>query len=601
MRIERSSAHKSKFGGWIPAVRAFCLEIGVEFTEIDLRWGIHPALAERGDAIALCLREVERSRPFFVAFVGERFGWVPQQGGVAHDLLSRDLVKSVEKWMLAGESATAMEIRHAISADVEGRGLVYLRDPSFTAELAVKNVEAFFEQDVNRSERLAALKDELRTRYASARAPYSSHRELYDRLVCDLKQQIVLTFCVTPQNWLGSSQDLVNADDEPVPDLRIGADPFFCNPSQKSDKLGEYDPAAMSLLSEEARGNVSKQINALAARFGKNLSAAQRHLLIEAPHEDKDLFLRLLFDELRIRGEFDNVDELIRSATSQSTDAYVDSLLSLIEEQHACTAPVLKLLYLTETGFDSKQLAVLTRAALTNYDASVAYAETMNDSFGVQQSVLEEAVAGAHNDALILDIGPYVKNRSGRVAITDATIRAAVYRRYFGSETVEREERERVVQLLEKRFATSAVFEELSRQFFALGRRAAAIDVIRRLGLLCHCYRGDRLTSFIQLTRELAAEPGDLLEDYLQELSALSRRDRMDHAIPIATFAMQVRLGDRIGPLLDELADFADGNGKAAWAAKFMSELREFVNTFLPSLSADSLRRFAGISSRPQS
>jgi nephrocystin-3 len=44
---------------------------------VDLRWGITEEQANEGQVLPLCLAEIERSRPYFIGLLGERYGWIP--------------------------------------------------------------------------------------------------------------------------------------------------------------------------------------------------------------------------------------------------------------------------------------------------------------------------------------------------------------------------------------------------------------------------------------------------------------------------------------------------------------------------------------------
>ncbi|MFA6700312.1 MAG: DUF4062 domain-containing protein, partial [Thiomicrospira sp.] len=72
-----------------PLVRLACAQRQVVFTEIDLRWGITELEAKNGRTVEICLEEIDRSRnspPFFIGFLGERYGWIP-----THDDLKKYL------------------------------------------------------------------------------------------------------------------------------------------------------------------------------------------------------------------------------------------------------------------------------------------------------------------------------------------------------------------------------------------------------------------------------------------------------------------------------------------------------------------------------
>ena len=66
-----------------PALRARLKDRFVELVDVDLRWGITVEEAERGEVLPICLAEFDRSRPYFIGMLGERYGWIPPQEGYA--------------------------------------------------------------------------------------------------------------------------------------------------------------------------------------------------------------------------------------------------------------------------------------------------------------------------------------------------------------------------------------------------------------------------------------------------------------------------------------------------------------------------------------
>jgi hypothetical protein len=57
----------------VAQVRKLCVQRGVAWSEVDLRWGITEEQAHRGDTLPLCLGEIDRCRPLFLSLLGERF------------------------------------------------------------------------------------------------------------------------------------------------------------------------------------------------------------------------------------------------------------------------------------------------------------------------------------------------------------------------------------------------------------------------------------------------------------------------------------------------------------------------------------------------
>src|SRR5947209_7845201 len=84
MQVEREELVKHVF----PRLRKLCEARGVVWGEVDLRWGITDEAAAEGRVLPICLAEIDRCRPFFVALLGERYGWVPDE--TPAELLDRE-------------------------------------------------------------------------------------------------------------------------------------------------------------------------------------------------------------------------------------------------------------------------------------------------------------------------------------------------------------------------------------------------------------------------------------------------------------------------------------------------------------------------------
>ena len=113
-----------------PALRARLKERFVELVDVDLRWGITAEQAERGEVLPICLTEIDRSRPYFIGMLGERYGWVPPPGALAPQLLAR------QPWLAqhaGGTSVTELEILHGVlnNPALAGRAFFYFRSRDY--------------------------------------------------------------------------------------------------------------------------------------------------------------------------------------------------------------------------------------------------------------------------------------------------------------------------------------------------------------------------------------------------------------------------------------------------------------------------------------
>ena len=50
---------------------------GVSIVVVDLRWGITEAESAQGRVIDICLKEINKSKPFFIGIIGDHYGSVP--------------------------------------------------------------------------------------------------------------------------------------------------------------------------------------------------------------------------------------------------------------------------------------------------------------------------------------------------------------------------------------------------------------------------------------------------------------------------------------------------------------------------------------------
>jgi hypothetical protein len=136
----------------LPALSKMCQERGIYVSFVDLRWGITSSQSQSGETLRTCLREVDRCRPYFVALLGERYGWAQHRDAPVDTLLTRTLAHAIAMpgfaWLdaLRDRSMTELEIEYALfraahvganaddsngDADDVPRRLVYLRSPAY--------------------------------------------------------------------------------------------------------------------------------------------------------------------------------------------------------------------------------------------------------------------------------------------------------------------------------------------------------------------------------------------------------------------------------------------------------------------------------------
>ena len=80
MQAERDYLVKNTF----PAIMQIARRRNVDFSVVDLRWGVTEEEAHEGKVIEICLNQIEDTRPFFIGLIGDRYGWCPIEAWCLH-------------------------------------------------------------------------------------------------------------------------------------------------------------------------------------------------------------------------------------------------------------------------------------------------------------------------------------------------------------------------------------------------------------------------------------------------------------------------------------------------------------------------------------
>ena len=108
MHAERDYLVKDVF----PELAVWCEKRKIRLTDIDLRWGVTAEDARSNNVVKVCLEGIDKCRPFFLCFLGQRRGWVPKTNELG------DTADNYEdgNGFLTNHSVTEIEIEHAMLA-----------------------------------------------------------------------------------------------------------------------------------------------------------------------------------------------------------------------------------------------------------------------------------------------------------------------------------------------------------------------------------------------------------------------------------------------------------------------------------------------------
>ncbi len=154
-----------------PELLDWCERRRIHLYDIDLRWGITEEDAQTHNTVAACLHNIDRCRPFFVCFLGQRRGWVPTEGEISNNTV----VEYPGLPQLVGRcSITEMEVEHALFAPMQRmyedaltsqppcrRALFYFRRDGYL-EGVPSSLRARYQDSEENLESIATFKDVIR-------------------------------------------------------------------------------------------------------------------------------------------------------------------------------------------------------------------------------------------------------------------------------------------------------------------------------------------------------------------------------------------------------------------------------------------------------
>lgn len=164
-----------------PTLRAKLQSRFVDLVDVDLRWGITEEEAERGEVLPICLSEIDRARPYFIGFLGERYGWVPPPDAYPSNVLES------QPWLeehRGGKSVTELEILHGVlnNPHMEGRALFYFRSFEYSSSKGGDYIASSPTDEVSQS----ILKETIRQSGFPVYEDYKSPEHLAEILEQDL-------------------------------------------------------------------------------------------------------------------------------------------------------------------------------------------------------------------------------------------------------------------------------------------------------------------------------------------------------------------------------------------------------------------------------
>lgn len=230
-----------------PQLTRLCEKRGVSFFSVDLRWGITQEEQINGEVLPICLREIDKCRPFFIGILGNRYGSTLEK-------VTEELVAGFP-WLAncEGKSITELEMLY---------GVLHKSDEKQHADCAF-----FFRDDAlskeyydvpeqeGGSRKLTELKEEIKARADVPHYEYRTLEEFGTQLLADFEKWLdkefptVTTVKLARREWYNNE---LKRDYYEIPSMEQFLSNYLKNSNRSLLLYGEGQRGKTALLSNWA-------------------------------------------------------------------------------------------------------------------------------------------------------------------------------------------------------------------------------------------------------------------------------------------------------------------------------------------------------------
>lgn len=337
MHAERDYLVKQVF----PRLYDWCERRKLRLVDVDLRWGVTEADATHNrNVVQVCLERIDQCRPFFVCFVGQRYGWIPQPQDIDDSTFAQ--FPGLADAVASQHSVTDLEVLHAAvrpfqssqrvehdSYRLADHTLFYLRDDGYLASMPT---EPYYlrriytdtvERDGGSRDFLVDKQRKLREETIPGTGrPFRSYtcEWLADHQTPEIA---IPTTCPSlfeenkarwRRDWQQYGDIEIPVRDDKVPASRVAAAEAF-NHALTRGRLGEFKHAG------EALGDIifDDLTSAIERRYPDHTAVeaeTQDDLQTELDQQEQFLFVNSE-GFIRRGGDFDNLDHYVRGDSNR--------------------------------------------------------------------------------------------------------------------------------------------------------------------------------------------------------------------------------------------------------------------------------------------
>lgn len=161
----------------LPRIKELAKQYGKNIDLCDLRWGVNSIGMSESESTAkvlqVCFDEIDNARPFFIAILGDRYGWIPDSSIVESSITGRN----IDHTEMAGKSVTEMEILYGALKNSESSDVrFYFREITNKRRGLFLNPDLpkhFISENSDDKKRMRALKEVINARFPEQVRTYS--------------------------------------------------------------------------------------------------------------------------------------------------------------------------------------------------------------------------------------------------------------------------------------------------------------------------------------------------------------------------------------------------------------------------------------------
>ena len=157
----------------LPRVNEFAEKYGRAVEIIDLRWGVDTAAVSEEEqnkrVLRTCLDEIERSRPFFLGLIGDRYGWTPPRTNMEEALKAAYF--SLED---PNMSVTALEIEYGVLRSKNPPVCLFYFRESPDYSVMPEKLRLIYQEEAKGQAKLEKLKKGIEARFGKDIKKYSA-------------------------------------------------------------------------------------------------------------------------------------------------------------------------------------------------------------------------------------------------------------------------------------------------------------------------------------------------------------------------------------------------------------------------------------------